>query len=119
MAPAAVVATFYRPFIWESRKASTLLSSLESLAIILLTLKVLRNAGIRVFFRLWGDPTILYCIGFSVFFALFVGATTPNFGTLCRYKIPCMPFYIIAMFLIQDATNKKKENLLIAKQVNV
>jgi len=118
MAPAAVVATLYRPFIWESRKPSTLLSSLESLAIILLTLKVLRNTGPRIFFKLWGDPAIMYCIGFSLFFALFVGATTPNFGTLCRYKIPCIPFYIIAMFLIQDATNKKKENLLKSKQAD-
>jgi hypothetical protein len=41
MAPAAIVATLYRPFIWESHKPSTLLSSLESLAIMLLTLKIL------------------------------------------------------------------------------
>ncbi|WP_462220178.1 hypothetical protein [Ferruginibacter sp.] len=116
MAPAAVIATLYRPFIWETRKPSTLLSSLESLAIILLTLKAFRSAGIVKFFRLWTDPTIMYCIGFSLFFALFVGATTPNFGTLCRYKIPCMPFYVIAMFLILDITNKKKEILLKNKQ---
>ena len=116
MAPAAVVATFYRPFIWETRKPSTLLSSLESLAIILLTLKAFRSAGIAKFFKLWTNPTIMYCIGFSLFFALFVGATTPNFGTLCRYKIPCMPFYVIAMFLILDITNKKKEILLKNKQ---
>jgi len=61
----------------------------------------------------------MYCFLFSLIFALFVGATTLNFGTLCRYKIPCMPFFVISLFLIQDAATKKKENLLIAKQVNV
>jgi hypothetical protein len=119
IAPAAIIATFYRPFIWETRKLATLLTSLESLAIMILTLKVLWGAGFRKFFKAWKNPAVMYCIGFSLFFAIFVGATTPNFGTLCRYKIPCMPFYVIAIFLIQDLTIKKKKNLPKNKQVNV
>jgi hypothetical protein len=108
MAPAAIVATLYRPFIWESRKPSTMLSSLESLAIMLLTLKVLFSVGLSKFFKALKEPAIIYCISFSLLFALFVGATTPNFGTLCRYKIPCMPFYIIALILILDKYGKLK-----------
>ena len=119
LAPAAIVATFYRPFIWESRKLSTLLSSFESLALMLLTLMVMRKGGLRKFFGAWRDPAVMYCICFALFFAIFVGATTPNFGTLCRYKIPCMPFYVLAIFLIQDLIVKKKENPLEAKQVNL
>ena len=110
MAPAAVVATLYRPFIWESRKISTLLSSLESLALMLLTIFVLYKAGIRQFLKIIiKDPVVLYCLLFSILFALFVGATTPNFGTLCRYKIPCMPFYVIAMLVIRDKCMTAKE----------
>ena len=112
MAPAAVVATLYRPFLWESRKLSTLLSSLEGLAIMLLTLKVLWTLGLGKFFKSIRDPAIFYCISFSLLFALFVGATTPNFGTLCRYKIPCMPFYIIALILMLDKYGKIKNSLL-------
>ena len=109
MAPAAVVATLYRPFIWESRKLSTLLSSLESLAIMLFTLKVLWTLGLGKFFKSIRDPAIFYCMSFSLLFALFVGATTPNFGTLCRYKIPCMPFYIISLILMLNLFNKIKK----------
>ena len=109
MAPAAIVATLFRPFIWESRKPSTLLSSFEALAIMLFTLKVLFTLGIRKFLNSFRDPAIFYCISFSLLFALFVGATTPNFGTLCRYKIPCMPFYIAALFLIMDKYGKIKK----------
>jgi hypothetical protein len=50
---------------------------------------------------------VLYCFLFAMLFALFVGATTLNFGTLCRYKIPCMPFYVIALLLIWDSSRKK------------
>jgi hypothetical protein len=114
MAPAAIIATFYRPFIWESRKISTLLSSLESLMIMLFTVYVLFKVRIKYFFQaIRKDPAILYCILFSLLFGLFVGATTPNFGTLVRYKIPCIPFYLIALFLILDRTKKIKSSLAI------
>ena len=109
MAPAAIMATLYRPFIWESTKISTLLSSLESLALMILTLSILFKVGVIRFFRtIVKDPTITYCFLFALLFALFVGATTPNFGTLCRYKIPCMPFYVIALFLIRDKCLRTK-----------
>lgn len=114
MAPAAIIATFYRPFIWESRKISTLLSSLESMMIMFFTLYVLFKSGLKLFFQsIRKDPTILYCILFSLLFGLFVGATTPNFGSLVRYKIPCIPFYVIALYLIQDRVNKIKSSLAI------
>jgi hypothetical protein len=112
IAPAAIIATFYRPFIWESKKISTLLSSFESLIIMFFTLSVLFKAGPVNFVKsIAKDPTIMYCLLFALLFALFVGATTANFGTLVRYKIQCMPFYIVAMFLIQDRTKKIKNSL--------
>lgn len=109
MAPAAVVATLFRPFIWESKKLSTLLSSFESLSLMLFTLYVLFKVGPFKFTRsLFKDPIVIYCLFYSVIFALFVGATTLNFGTLVRYKIPAMPFYLISMFMILDLHRKKK-----------
>ena len=120
MAPAAIVATLFRPFIWEVRNASQLLSAFESLAVLILTFSTLFKVGIKFFFRtIIKDPAVLFCFLFSILFALFVGATTPNFGTLVRYKIPCMPFYVIAIFLIQNAYNIKKESLLNTKQAGL
>lgn len=111
IAPAAIVATLFRPFIWESKKLSTLLSSLESLALMLFTLYVFRRVGIIKFLRtIIKNPIILYCFFYSLLFALFVGATTLNFGTLVRYKIPGIPFYIISLFLILDFNNKLKKS---------
>ncbi len=40
---------------------------------------------------------------------MFVGITTLNFGTLVRYKIPCLPFYLIALILILDYRNNRKK----------
>lgn len=101
MAPAAITATLYRPFIWESRNISMLFSSIESLLFILFTLFVIYKVGIKNFAKtIISNPIIMYCLLFSLIFALFVGASTLNFGTLVRYKIPGTPFYVIALFLI-------------------
>jgi len=109
MAPAAINATLFRPYLWESKKVSTLLSSLESLSLMIFSLFVLYKAGIRLFIStLFKDPMVLFCFFFSVLFALFIGATTLNFGTLVRYKIPCMPFFIIALVLINEKIKLKK-----------
>ncbi|MBS1512368.1 MAG: hypothetical protein JST86_16085 [Bacteroidetes bacterium] len=120
MSPIFIGTTFFRPFLWESKKISTLLSSLEGLTLMIFTVIVLFNAGFKTVFQtLTKNPLALYCFLFALIFALFVGATTLNFGTLCRYKIPCMPFYVIALFLIQDTALQKKENLLKNKQAVV
>ena len=101
IAPAAIVATLFRPFLWESKKLSTLLSSIESLLLILFTLYVLIKVGlVTIVSAIISDPMILFCLLFALLFALFVGATTLNFGTLVRYKVPCMPFYIISLVLL-------------------
>ena len=109
VAPMAVIATLYRPFLWESRNISTLLSSLESLFMMLFTLYVIFKVGLIRFIRtIIKKPIVLYCYFFSISFALFVGATTLNFGTLVRYKIPCMPFYVISLFMILYFNKNKK-----------
>lgn len=109
MAPAAIVATLFRPYLWESKKLSTLFSSFESLAFMLLTIFVLIKVGVKnTFSTILSKPIILYSLMFSIVFALFVGATTLNFGTLVRYKIPAIPFYLISLFLILYFNNKLK-----------
>lgn len=113
ISPFAFVATFFRPFIWETGKISQLMAAVESLILIFFTLKIILKAGpFRLIKYTLSDPLIFFCMSFAITFGLFVGASTLNFGTLVRYKIPCMPFYTIALFLIYDkiksiATEKK------------
>ncbi|MEP6582780.1 MAG: hypothetical protein ABJA90_00880 [Ginsengibacter sp.] len=108
LAPVAIFTTFFRPFLWESRKMSSMLASLESLVLLFFTFYVVFKSGLRTFIRLiLTDPLIMYCFLFSLVFALFVGASTLNFGTLVRYKIPCLPFYTISLFLIFERVKER------------
>jgi hypothetical protein len=116
LAPIAISTTFFRPFLWESRKPSTLLSSLESLLLMLFTAFIIWKAGLFNFFKIiTRDPLVMYCFLFSCVFALFVGASTLNFGSLVRYKIPCVPFYLISLFLVHEKVKEKARNKLSIK----
>lgn len=100
LAPQAVNVSLFRPYIWEVRNPLMLLSALESLTLLLLTIYILGKIGIGFFFRMWVNPDILFCMIFSIVFAFAVGVSTYNFGTLSRYKIPLMPYYLLGIGLI-------------------
>lgn len=102
IAPYAIVATFFRPFIWEAHKISQFMAAIESLFLMVFTLVVLFKSKTRILAIILSDSLIMYCFLFAVVFGLFVGVSTLNFGTLVRYKIPCLPFYLISLFLINE-----------------
>ncbi|HRN71597.1 MAG TPA: hypothetical protein PLM81_00620 [Ginsengibacter sp.] len=109
VAPFAIVASFFRPFIWEASKVSQLLSALESLALMLITLFLFVRLGPFRMVRFYlSDPMIFFCLTFALVFGVFIGATTVNFGTLVRYKIPCLPFYAIALALLYNKYNARQ-----------
>jgi len=116
LTPAAIGTTFFRPFVWEARNIVMLLSALESLLILWFTLKnFFSPARVANFFtKIFTDTLVLYCLAFSLFFGAFVGMSSFNFGSLVRYKIPCIPFYIIALTLISGKSflfEKKVKNI--------
>lgn len=100
-APLAINAALFRPYIWEARNAVMILSGLENLTMLLFTIYLLIQLKIYNFFRLMFQNNLLvFSLLFSLFFAFSVGLTTSNFGSLVRYKIPAMPFYVTMLVII-------------------
>jgi hypothetical protein len=99
--PDGIVATLYRPFPWEAKKLIMVFSALESMCLLILTLYVLFKAGFRKFFSsIISNPFTFLCISYSLLFAALIGLSTFNFGTLARYRIPIIPFYVAGLFSI-------------------
>lgn len=99
--PQAVNVTLFRPYLWEANKSLIFLNALEALIFLFLTLKLLIIIGpIKIWRTISGDPNIQFCLIFSIIFAFSVGISTYNFGALSRYKIPCLPLYLLALVLI-------------------
>jgi len=108
--PGVIASCLFRPFIWESRKIIILFAALEALIILLATLFVLFKTKFLLFFYYaFNNPYRLFCFIFSMLFALLVGYTTYNFGTMVRYKIIFLPFYFFLLINIYTAMGSKRE----------
>jgi len=113
-APAGVNVTLFRPYLWEARKPIVMISALEALLYLVFTIvAIVRNNPIRMVQRIFTDETLQFCLLFTLVFAFAVGISTSNFGSLVRYKIPCLPFYTAFLIIL---FYPPKQELVLRKQ---
>ncbi|HYV92193.1 MAG TPA: hypothetical protein VE978_10435 [Chitinophagales bacterium] len=107
--PKAINVTLFRPYLWEARSVIVLASAVESTLILGFTIYIFVKNGIRrPFAAMIKNPTIFFCILFSLIFGISVGFTAYNFGALVRYKIPCIPFYLVGLILLNHITTEER-----------
>jgi len=100
-----LVATFFRPFPWEISSAIVMLSAIEALIFLTLILYLFFMKGIFAPFRqIFRKPVLILCFTFSIIFAISIGISATNFGSLSRYKIPCLPFYLMFILAVYRLT---------------
>ncbi len=98
--PQAVNVTLFRPYLWEVRNPVMLLSALESAAFLYLTISLVLRTGLFKTIKLISSvPILQLCFVFSIIFAFSVGISSYNFGTLARYKVQMMPFYLSGLYI--------------------
>jgi hypothetical protein len=108
--PSAIWVTLFRPYVWEVKNLVMFLSALESFILLIFTIAVIIKAILmRKIDNLFSNPVIVFCLLFSIIFAFAVGISTYNFGTLVRYKIPMMPFYIMGLFLLLSHSKRSRK----------
>jgi hypothetical protein len=124
VAPQAIIVSLYRPFLFEARNPVMLLSALEASLFIYLTVSLFYRIG---FFKslqlIISTPILNFSLLFCIILAIGVGTNSGNFGTLVRYKIPLMPFYLGALYIMQDIrlrkTNKRPHAARTSHRTNV
>ena len=105
--PAAIGVTFFRPYLWEVTNSSTLLGAIEAIILSFFSLWLILKYRFKLFRLIFKNKDILFLLLFSFLFGISVGISSYNFGALSRYKIPAQMFFVIALILIYDKTNKK------------
>lgn len=109
--PGGIWVTLFRPYLWEVRNPVMLMSALESFVFLILTIYTLLKTGIFRSFRIISsDPFLIFSLIFSLVFAFAVGISSYNFGTLVRYKIPMMPFYLILLLIVFEKGKRLKQS---------
>lgn len=99
--PVATNAALFRPYLWECKNVVMILAGLENTFLLFMTLLLLWRA--RIFFVITmtlNNPIVLLCILFTLFYGFVTGITTPNFGALVRFKIPLLPFFVSALYIM-------------------
>ena len=94
-APLALMSGLFRPFIWEAHNLLQVIVAMENLficALVAVALIRLRAVG-QSPHRLLIFSTVVYI----VILCLFLSLSTPNLGTLSRYKIGFLPFLVFIL----------------------
>lgn len=106
--PKALVAALYGPFLWQAKKIIVLLNAFEASLFLFLTIRILLRIGLKKFWNaIQNDPNIQFFLVFTIIFGFAVGLTSGNYGSLSRYRIPCLPLFGLALLLIYYKSEKK------------
>lgn len=105
-APLALVSSLFRPFIFEVRNPLMVFSALENTVLLVLLLRAVRSGS--VIRAILDTPVLLFSLAFVIIFGVAVGLVTTNMGTLSRYRLPLMPFYVTMVLALDRRLAKTK-----------
>lgn len=91
--PWALFSGLFRPFVWEATNLMQAFASLENLLVLILTIVSFR--GLVLAFKSEHRLLILAIVIYCVLLCVFLSLSSPNFGTLARYRVGFLPFFIL------------------------
>jgi hypothetical protein len=104
--PLAILTTYFRPTLWEASGVLASLSAIENAVLTVLTLRVgwqLLTSRSTSALALRCAP-LWTCVTFLAIFGLGIGVSTPNLGSISRYRIPGLPFLTAALILVESCS---------------
>jgi hypothetical protein len=105
----AIFATLFRPSVLDVRNIVMFISALENTFLLFFCIYLIVKTRVFKFFGLIRQhPLITFSIVFSLFFALSLGVSISNFGTLVRLKIPCIPFFASSLVMINELSRYRR-----------
>jgi len=100
-APAALLASLFRPVLFEVHNLPTLVNAVETTVLTLLFVRILftRSLG-KVYRQIADNPFLVFCLVFVIAFGIAVGLASSNLGTLSRYRSPLLPFFVVLLLVL-------------------
>ncbi|WP_151088198.1 hypothetical protein [Hymenobacter baengnokdamensis] len=95
-APQAVVQVLVRPWLGESARPLYLLAALENVALVALLLLTFAAGWNGRVGRL-PVALVVVLVGYCLLLAAFIGLSTPNLGTLHRYRAVLLPWLLLLL----------------------
>jgi hypothetical protein len=102
--PEALFAGLFRPLFFDATNVLAIVISVENLALLVLTLLALKHS-LKIF---TSNVSILLIaiIVYVMLLAIFITLSTPNFGTLARYRVGYLPFFVFLILLTPPVASR-------------
>jgi hypothetical protein len=91
--PRAIFSGLFRPFLWEAGNFLQLLAAFENLVILIIFLYSLKS--VKKIFHSPDRLLIFSMLIYILLLAAFLALSTPNFGTLARYRVGFISFFAL------------------------
>ena len=96
-APWALFSGLFRPFLGEASGMTAMIASFENLLFLIFTLAAF--AQIRQLLIIPHRVLLWALIAYVILLIIFLALSTPNFGTLSRYRVGLLPFFVYLILL--------------------
>ena len=108
----AVIAGFYRPFIWESLSLTLILNGLEGAYFLYLTFAFFRRNALKKINLIRKHEFFIFAFFFCLLMAYMAGLTSGLLGVLVRFKAPLIPFLVLLLTIDLRLFDKNAVKLL-------
>lgn len=116
----AIFAALFRPTFLDVRNVVMAICAIENTFILLFTIYLLVKLKFFRFFSLiTTHPLLMFSFIFSIFFAFSVGVSISNYGALVRLKIPCIPFFLSSLVILNEMLNRATARRKARMRVNI
>ncbi len=95
--PYATITVLFRPFPWETHNGQTVVTSVEGLFLIVLSIRGWRRIR-AIPGALRREPYTAYCLGIMLTF-VYAFSSFSNFGILARQRCQVIPFFLVLICL--------------------
>ncbi|MCA9629442.1 MAG: hypothetical protein KC766_17325 [Myxococcales bacterium] len=115
LAPMGLLSALFRPSVFDVKNSLMAVNAFEtSLLTVLMVVTAVRFGFRGAGKKVAASPALVFFFVFTVVFALAVGLTTTNLGTLSRYRVPMMPFF--ATLVAALAIGRQKRRVVVLRQ---
>jgi hypothetical protein len=102
--PMAFYNAMFLPWFFQGGSALIRVAGFENLLLLLITVFCLTMSR----FRVKHTPLFWLCVFFFIGIFALTGLTTPVIGAIVRYKVPALPFLVIAAVMMIDPEKLRK-----------
>ncbi|MBT5438856.1 MAG: hypothetical protein HOK92_06615 [Flavobacteriales bacterium] len=111
--PESVFYGIYRPFIYESFSPTLIVNGIESLVLMILTIRFFISKDLFSKIKyIRKEEILVFAFIFALFIAFMSGFTSVLFGVLVRIRAPLLPFFFLVLtanvMLIENKNNVEK-----------